>query len=537
MWMWIIGAAVALLLGVGIYDVTQKKHAILRTFPILGHFRYLLESVGPELRQYIVTNNNEERPFSRDQRRWVYASAKQQNNYFGFGTDEEVEGVSGYLVIKHAAFPAAHPHRWHGEDDPTPLYRIPSAKILGGPRGRALAFRPASTVNISGMSHGSLSGPAVEAMNRGSAIADCLHNTGEGGIAPGHRHGGDLIWQIGTGYFGCRSSDGRFDLGRFVDQVEAHGVRAVEIKLSQGAKPGMGGMLPAPKVTAEIARIRGVPEGKDCISPSSHAEFSCPDSMLDFVETLAEATGVPVGVKAAIGGLGFWEELAGLMAGGDRGVDFITVDGGEGGTGAAPLVFTDHVALPFKLAFSRLYAVFAEAGLHEQVTFFGSGKLGFPQSALLAFALGADGINVAREAMLAVGCIQAQRCHTGHCPAGVATQSKWLMRGLDPTNKAARVANYVVQLRKELLWLSRACGVQHPGLVTGEHIEILDGRHGSESLYHVFGYESTWGLPSPADRTEISRIMGIPAGDDDVVRPVKSLKREALGGASEEEAA
>ena len=535
MWTWILIGAVVFVAAVALYDITQKRHTILRTFPVVGHFRYLLESVGPELRQYIVSNNNEERPFSRSQRRWVYASSKRQNNYFAFGTDEVVEGVPGYPVIKHAAVPASHPHRWHGESEPTPLFRIPSAKILGRARGRARAFRPASTVNISGMSHGSLSAAAVEAMNRGSAIADCLHNTGEGGIGAAHQHGGELIWQIGTGYFGCRTPDGRFDLIRFMEQVERHPVRAIEIKLSQGAKPGMGGLLPGSKVTAEIARIRGVPEGKDCISPSSHAEFTCPDSMLDFVERLAQESGLPVGVKAAVGGLEFWEELTRLMSRRDRGVDFVTVDGGEGGTGAAPLVFTDHVALPFKLAFSRLYPVFARAGLHEEVSFFGSGKLGFPDSAFLAFAMGCDGVNVAREAMLAVGCIQAQRCHTGHCPAGVATQNKWLMRGLDPTDKSVRLANYVVQLRKELLWLSRACGVHHPGLVTGDHVEILDGALGSQSLYDVFGYDRSWGLPSADDRAEVERLMGAPAESENREGPVRSGGLEP--GAGDEAAA
>ena len=295
------------------------------------------------------------------------------------------------------------------------------------------------------MSFGSLSGPAVEAMNRGCSIAGALHNTGEGGIAPAHDHGADLVWQIGTGYFGCRDEHGGFDLERFREQVERHPVRAIEIKLSQGAKPGMGGMLPGPKVSQEIARIRGIPVGQDCISPVSHSEFHDADSLLDFVERLAQVSGLPIGVKAAIGDLGFWSDLARLMRQRDRGVDFVTIDGGEGGTGAAPLVFSDHVALPFKLAFSRVYRVFAEAGVHEDLTFIGSGKLGFPETATLAFALGCDAINIGREAMLAVGCIQAQRCHSGHCPTGVATQNKWLMRGLDPTSKAAEAVPSVVE--------------------------------------------------------------------------------------------
>jgi len=510
---------VGLLWLVVLYDVVQKKHAILRNFPIIGHFRYWLEAVGPELRQYIVTSNNEERPFSRDQRRWVYASAKKENNYFGFGTDEKVELEPNFIIIKHSAFgpPPAALDSDSANGDPGATYdfpvadalpyAVPCAKVLGGHRRRRQAFRPTSVVNVSGMSFGSLSGPAVEAMNRGSALAGCLHNTGEGGIAPYHAHGGDLVWQIGTGYFGCRSETGGFDRATFLTQVADHPVTSVELKLSQGAKPGLGGMLPGAKVTAEIAAIRGVPQGEDVISPSHHSAFGSVDELLDFVEDLGDASGLPIGIKSAVGEEAFWRELAGAMGPGDRGVDFITIDGGEGGTGAAPLVFADHVALPFKLAFTRVYRIFAEAGVAEDVVWVGSGKLGFPETGLLAFAFGCDMINVGREAMLAVGCIQAQRCHTGHCPTGVATQSAWLMRGLDPTDKAARLANYVVALRKELLWLSRACGVEHPGLVTGDHIEILNDYFGSRGMNDVFGYEPGWGLPGESDRAAIRSLM------------------------------
>ncbi len=497
----ILGTLVVLVV---IYDVTQKRHAILRNFPIIGHFRYLLETIGPELRQYIVTSNDEERPFSRDQRRWIYASAKKENNYFGFGSDNEMELTSNYVIIKHSVM-GVREKSGHAEENPD--FPVPCAKVMGGPRGRAKAFRPASVVNISGMSFGSLSGAAVEAMNRGCAIAGCLQNTGEGGISPYHGHGGELIWRIGTGYFGARSPKGAFSLERFLEAVEANPVRAIEIKLSQGAKPGLGGLLPGAKVTSQIAAIRGVPVGKDVRSPSGHSEFSTPDEMLDFVEMLAEATGLPIGIKSAVGQHRFWEELANLMSDGRRGVDFITIDGGEGGTGAAPLSFSDHVAFPFKMAFGRVYGIFAETGVHERVVFIGSGKLGFPASGLMAFALGCDMINVGREAMMAVGCIQAQRCHTGHCPTGVATQNRWLMRGLDPTSKAARLANYVVTLRKELLQLSRACGVIHPGLLSSDHIEILNDHFGSSSVAELFGYRPEWGFPSPEDRRDIERIM------------------------------
>lgn len=503
--MWILWTVLACVLLLTLYDLIQRKHAILRNFPIIGHLRYLLESIGPELRQYIVTDNNEERPFSRDQRSWVYASAKKENNYFGFGSDNDQEQTASYLIIKHSAFPLLDPAP--GEPGYDPTYALPCAKILGGWRGRRHAFRPASVVNISGMSFGSLSAAAVEALNRGSALAGCLHNTGEGGVAPHHAHGGELIWQIGTGYFGCRQADGHFSMERFLATVATYPIRAIEIKLSQGAKPGLGGVLPAAKITPEIARIRLIPQGRDCISPARHSAFSDVDSMLDFIEELAEQSGLPIGLKSAVGDLGFWHQLTERIGATGRGPDFIALDGGEGGTGAAPLVFSDHVALPFKIGFSRIYRLFAEAGLHDRIVFIGSGKLGFPEHALTAFALGADMIAVAREAMLAIGCIQAQRCHTGHCPTGVATQNRWLAHGLDPTSKADRLASYVMVLRKELLRLSRACGVEHPALVTGDFLEILDDRFGSTPLFELFHHQSAWGRPSGEDRQALVEMM------------------------------
>jgi len=363
-------------------------------------------------------------------------------------------------------------------------------------------------VNISNMSFGSLSGRAVESLNKGAARAGCWQGTGEGGITEYHQHGGDLVWQIGTGYFGCRDADGRFDLARFRAVVDAEpGIRAIEIKLSQGAKPGIGGLLPGAKVTPEIAAIRGIPVGVDCVSPAAHSAFHDADSMLDFVELLAETSGKPVGIKSAVGDDTFFRDLARLMERGERGVDYVNIDGGEGGTGAGPLVFTDHVALPFKVAFSRVYRVFAEAGLTDRTVFIGAGKLGFPGQALLAFALGCDGVNVGREAMLAIGCIQAQRCHTDRCPTGVTTQSKRRQRGLDPADKSVRAAGYITQLRREILRLSHACGVVHPGLITTEQLEILDDHFGSRLARDVFGYEPGWGRPSEADRAAIVELM------------------------------
>ena len=495
--LWVLVSIGGVLLLITIYDLLQRKHAILKNFPVIGHFRYWLEAIGPELRQYIVTDNNEERPFSRDQRRWIYASSKKENNYFGFGTDNDLEHSPNYLVIRQATFPLNEPV--DGDVDFDPLHRMSCAKILGGPRGRAKAFRPDSIVNVSAMSFGSLSGRAIEAINRGCAIAHCMHNSGEGGISPHHDNGGDLIYQIGTGYFGCRDERGNFSMSLLKERCDQFKVRAIEFKLSQGAKPGKGGVLPGAKVTPEIARIRGVPVGKTVISPASHSAFSSVDQMLDVVEKVAEETGLPVGIKSAVGEMAFWNELVKQMESGTRGVDYIQIDGGEGGTGAAPLVFTDHVSLPFKVAFSRVYPLFAQANLHERVVFVGSGRLGFPEDATLAYALGCDMISVAREAMLSVGCIQAQRCHTGHCPTGVATQNKWLVRGLDPTLKSARLANYVVTLRKDVHALCLAAGLAHPAMITLDMMDILDDHFGSRSARDVFGYEKGWGRPSQED--------------------------------------
>jgi glutamate synthase domain-containing protein 2 len=504
-------APVAALAGVVTYDLVQKKHALLRNFPVIGHGRYLLESIGPELRQYIVTDNNSERPFSRDQRRWVYASSKLENNYFGFGTDNDVEHTEGYPIIKHRTFsdtvPSAAPQA--GQEVP-----LPSAKVLGGPRGRRHAFRPDSLVNVSAMSFGSISAPAVEALSRGATLAGCLHNTGEGGLSPYHRAGGaDLVLQIGTAYFGVRDGEGRFDLQRLKDLVASAPVKAIEVKLSQGAKPGLGGHLPGAKVTQQIAEIRGIAAGVDCISPSRHAEFTDVDSMLDWVELLAAETGLPVGIKSAVGDLTFWEQLAALMARGDRGVDFITIDGGEGGTGAAPLVYTDSVSLPFRVGFSRVYRVFAEAGLVDDVTFVGGGKLGLPDNAIVALALGCDLLNVAREPMLSIGCIQAQKCHTDTCPTGVATQNPWLSHGLDTDLKSVRAANYLKTLRRDLLKIAESCGVAHPALIDADDIDMLYGNRAARPLREVYGYEPGWGRVGDRDAAAVTALMaGTPEG-------------------------
>jgi glutamate synthase (ferredoxin) len=475
----------ATIVVVAVRDVLQTRRTIVHNFPVVGHFRYWLESIGPELRQYWVANDKEEKPFNRSERAWIYASAKGENNNFGFGTTEQLY-ETGYPIIKHAVFPFPETKfKGFGGDKSA----IPVAKILGGRRGRAKAFRPNSVINISAMSFGSLGENAVTAINRGAKNAGCLQNTGEGGISPYHRNGADLIYQLGTGYFGSRDEKGNFSMARLKERLaETPTVRAIEVKLSQGSKPGKGGILPGKKVTAQIAAIRGVEIGKDCMSPNTHSAFENVDQLIDFIEKIAAETGLPVGIKSAVGEQAFWTELARRMLKRQAGPDFITIDGGEGGTGAAPLTFADHVALPFKIGFARVYQTFLDLGAADEVVWIGSGKLGFPDRAIIAMAMGCDMVNVAREAMIAVGCIQALKCHTGHCPAGVATQNKWLQRGLDVNDKAYRMERFIKSFRKELLSLTHATGYQHPAQFTGEEIEFSSGVAKFTTLTDVIGY-------------------------------------------------
>ena len=352
------------------------------------------------------------------------------------------------------------------------------------------------------MSFGSLSGNAVEALNRGAAMAGCLQNTGEGALAPYHRNGGEIVFQIGTSYFGCRDEHGNFDLSRLKDVVASAPVRAIEIKLSQGAKPGLGGMLPAAKITREIAEIRGIPMGKDCASPEPAPGLR--RRRLD--ARLRRARGhrdraagrhQVRGRQPRASGTTWSSRCRGSAAPNGRGVDFVNIDGGEGGTGAAPLVFADSVAFPFRIAFTQVYSRFARAGLTDDVVFIGGGKLGLPESAVVAFALGADGVQVGREAMFALGCIQAQKCHTDECPTGVATQKPRLVRGLDPDDKSERVKNYVIALRRDLLKVSEAVGVPHPGLIGPDDVDLAQGLRSTEGLRATYGYEPGLGRARP----------------------------------------
>lgn len=487
MWKRLLLGSGAIVGAVAVRDILQKRHTILHNFPVIGHFRYMLEKIGPELRQYIVANDKEETPFNRSERRWVYASSKGENNYFGFGSTEIPPYEDGYPLIKHAAFPYLETKAEVLIEDPT---AVPCLKVIGERHGRKRAFRPFSVINVSAMSYGSLGSKAVTALNKGSKIARCYHNTGEGGVSPYHLQGADIVWQLGTGYFGARNEDGSFSLERLMAQVKkAPHIRMIEIKLSQGAKPGKGGVLPAKKITPEISEIRGVPMGKDCLSPNGHTAFSNVDEMIDFIEMLAEATGLPVGIKSAVGELEFWEMLAQRMRQEKRGPDYIAIDGGEGGTGAAPLSFSDHVGLPFKTGFARVYKIFHTAGIAEEIVWVGSAKLGYPDRACVAFAMGCDIIQVAREAMMAIGCIQAQLCHTDHCPAGIATQNPWLQAGVNVSDKSLRFSRYVQSFRKELMSLAHAAGYAHPALIRAKDIDISVGNNTFSSLEEVMGYK------------------------------------------------
>lgn len=488
------------LVGVFIQNRFYSNDNILRNFPILGYLRYLFIEIGPELRQYIVANNHEEAPFNRAEREWIYRSSKGENNMFGFGTDDQIYGI-GYPIIKHAVFPHGDVSYIASKSDKD--CSIPCSKILGETHNRAKAWRPNSVINISAMSYGSLSKNAIAALNKGAKLANCYHNTGEGGLSPYHQQGGDVIYQIGTGYFGCRTDDGKFSMEKLVERMASYPhIKGIEIKLSQGAKPGKGGVLPGKKVSREISLIRGIPEGQDCISPNGHSAFHDVKSLIQFIEAIAKETGLPVGIKSAIGNLDFWKELAHTMKKSKKGPDWITVDGGEGGTGAAPMTFADHVSLPFKVGFTRVYDLFVQEKIADQVVWVGSGKLGFPDRSIVAFALGADIINIAREAMLSIGCIQAQKCHTGHCPAGIATQSDYLQKAVDPEVQSIRYARFCQSLRNEILAVTHACGYEHPSQFTMQDIEISSGPGLFKTLKENYGYDNQriWhGIPGWQD--------------------------------------
>lgn len=484
---WFLTGLILFLILVLLYDFIQGKRPVLRNFPLVGHLRYLLIEIGPELRQYIVANNREERPFNRSEREWIEEAGDGKDNYFSFGTDDEIYN-QGFVFIKNTAVAYGDPNfiREGVYQDTV----IPCAKVFGEWRDRREKYQAQSLINISGMSFGALGGRAVTALNRGAKIAGCYQSTGEGGLSDYHKQGADLMFQIGTGCFGVQDEHGNFSMERLIQLVEENPqVKLIEVKMSQGAKPGKGGLLPGEKVTPEIARIRGTKPGETVISPTKHSTFSTPAELIDWVEELAEKTGKPVGIKSAIGHTAWFRELASEMNRTGKGPDFITIDGGEGGTGAAPLSFTDHVALPFKVGFSRIYKIFLQEGMADKVVWIGAGKLGFPNRAVVAFAMGADLIQVAREALIGIGCIQSQKCHTNNCPTGITTHKWWLEKGIDPDTQAKRLVRYIHSFHNELAELTHAAGYAHPSQFKMSDIEVSTGTDSTISLRDKYEYE------------------------------------------------
>ncbi len=443
----------------------QTKHTILKHYPIIGHGRYLIEKIGPELRQYIVANNREEFPFNRVQRSYIYSTAKKQNNMQGFGSDADFT-KTGHFFIKQSTFP------FHANEHHVNFLEkdfAPCAKIIG--ENRKKPFHPQSIVNISAMSYGALGWAATNANNKGAKIAGCYHNTGEGGFSKYHNNGADVVFQIGTAYYGCRDEQGNFNMEELVKLTNSNSnIKMIEIKLSQGAKPGKGGILPAEKVTQEIADIRKIAVGQASISPGHHSMFSNAKELLLFIELVARGTGLPVGIKSAVGDNKFWYDLAFYMKESNCGPDFITIDGGEGGTGAAPASFADNVSLPFDVAFTTVYKIMQSAGLEKKITFIGSAKIGLPAEAIKAFALGVDMINMAREVLIAGGCIQSQKCHTGSCPTLIATNKHQHLYNVE--NNSERVGNFIKALRKDILEITHALGYEHPCQIQTNEIDI-----------------------------------------------------------------
>jgi glutamate synthase domain-containing protein 2 len=503
-WATVLAAFGCGLVLVGVIDLTQPHHSIQRNYPIIGHIRWMVEFVRPELRQYLIESDEEAAPFSRAQRALVYQRSKGEMGEHPFGTLLDAYR-DGFEFIGHSSRPAK-------AADPK-TFRID----IGGPQ----CARPysASILNISAMSFGSLSANAIRALNKGAAMGGFSHDTGEGSMSRYHREfGGDIVWEIASGYFGCRTADGRFDPGKFAEQAASEQVKMVEIKLSQGAKPGHGGVLPAKKVTKEISETRGVPMGEDCVSPPAHSEFSTPLGLMDFIARLREGCGgKPVGFKLCLGHP--WEFMAMVKAMRQTGVhpDFIVVDGTEGGTGAAPTEFSDHLGAPMREGLLFIHNTLVGAGLRDHIRIGAAGKIVSAFDIASVLAIGADWANAARGFMFALGCVQSLSCNTNHCPVGVATQDPLRQRGLVVTDKAERVRNFHDNTVKALADMLAAAGLTHPSELGPHHlvrrVSISEIKQFSE--LHVFlkpgelldgacrhhTYARNWALAS-ADRFE-----------------------------------
>jgi glutamate synthase domain-containing protein 2 len=496
-WLIIIGG---LLVALGIYDIMQSKHAILTNYPVAGHVRYVLEDFRPEIRQYLLENDKEQVPFSRQQRALVYQRAKNVSDTNAFGTLDNL-----YAQGKEWFLQSALSHPLEKQD-----FRI----TVGGER--CIQPHDMSVFNISAMSFGSLSANAIMALNQGAKIGGFTHDTGEGAISPYHRKfGGDLIWELGTGYFGCRTAEGNFDAQSFAEKAVDSQVKMIEIKLSQGAKPGKGGVLPAEKITQEIADTRQVLTGQDCVSPSSHSAFSTPRELVAFWQQLRDLSGgKPVGFKLCIGQPWQFMAIVKAMMETDNYPDFIVIDGAEGGTGAAPVEFMDSVGMPLIDGFLFVHNTLVGAGIREKIKLGVSGKIvsGFDIARMLA--LGADWCNSARGFMFAVGCIQSRSCHTNTCPVGVATQDPYRQKALDVPSKAERVASFHKNTLKSLSSIVGAVGLEHPSQLQPYHIarRLDDGQIKLLSKFFYFADEGA--LLDHSARADVFNQMWVMADAD-----------------------
>jgi glutamate synthase domain-containing protein 2 len=476
-----IGTLVAFLVLGGLVflfvrDITQKKHSVLRNYPVVGRLRYFFEQLGEYFRQYFFAGDRDEMPFNRATRGWVYRLAKNEPGVIGFGSTYDLHQPGALIFVNHP-FPVLEEER------------LPMPSLVLGEGYAREPFEARSAVNISGMSFGAISAPAVRSLSKGAALAGCWLDTGEGGLSPYHLEGGcDVIMQIGTAKYGVRDAQGNLANERLLELARV--VKAFEIKLSQGAKPGKGGVLPGKKVTAEIAHIRGIPEGRDSISPNRHHDIANMAELCEKIAWLRDLTGRPIGVKTAVGGWRFMNELADIVhrRGLEFAPDFLVIDGGEGGSGAAPQALADHMGLSIQEALPRVVDSLIETGLRQRVRVVASGKLVTSARAAWALCVGADFVNTARGFMFALGCIQALRCHTNTCPTGVTTHNKRLQRALVVEEKYLRVANYANNLNREIDMIAHSCGVRHARELRREHVRIVQGNGQSVALSTLYPY-------------------------------------------------
>ena len=470
----VIGVVIAMAVLFFIIDKTQTGDAIRRNYPVIGRFRGLFTTLGEFFRQYFFAMDREEMPFNRAQRDWVSHASKGKSNTIAFGSTRNL-GVPGTPIFVPAAFPPL--------DDQFAV----TAPMEIGPYCRE-PFKAQSIFNVSGMSYGAISRPAVEALSRGAAEAGIWLNTGEGGLSPFHLTGGcDLVYQIGTAKYGVRTKDGALDDGKLREMGATPQVKMFELKLAQGAKPGKGGILPGEKINKEISEIRGVEMGKDSISPNRHREVNNYGELLDFIGHIREVTGKPVGFKTVIGSSDAWEELFALIE--ERGVesapDFITIDGGEGGTGAAPMPLMDLVGMPIREALPRMVDLRDRHGLKDRIRIIAAGKLVNPGDVAWAICAGADFVTSARGFMFSLGCIQALKCNRNTCPTGITTQDRQLQAGLVVEDKYMKVANYAQQVIKEVETIAHSVGVAEPRLMRRRHVRIVQADGSSIPLNKI----------------------------------------------------